>query len=216
MTFEKPAEPASPPPLPKGVHVLEDSTVPAGAPWGRRLDAGEMLRIVDLHGCQAVDFLCYDAAHPAVRYSGPDTTKFAGTIYLSEGMALMGDLGYPLMTLVTDTVGFHDTIAGCCSAEGNLYRYGVAGTLNCRDNFLAALAAFGLGKKDIVPNVNLFMYVPVGANGGMAITEGRSRPGDYVELRAETDVIAVLSNCPQTRNPANAFQPTPIQVTVWR
>ena len=216
MTFEKPDTPASLPPLPDGVQVLEDTTVPAGGPWGRRLDAGETLRIVDLHGCQAVDFLCYDAANPAVRYSGPDSTKFAGTIFLSEGMALMGDLGYPLMTLVTDTVGCHDTIAGCCSAEGNLYRYGVAGTPNCRDNFLAALAAFGLGKKDIVPNVNLFMYVPVDADGAMAIAEGKSRPGDYVELRAETDVIAVLSNCPQTRNPANAFKPTPVQVTVWR
>ena len=93
-------------------------------------------------------------------------------------------------------------------------RYGVRGTPNCRDNFLRALAPFGLGLRDIVANVNFFMYVPVDPDGSMAIVQGRSRPGDHVDLRAEMDVLAVVSNCPQTHNLANDYHPTPIRVAV--
>jgi uncharacterized protein len=125
-------------------------------------------------------------------------------------------MGETLMTVVADTCGRHDTIGGCCSKESNRLRYGVDDTPNCRDNFLRALAPFCLGKRDIVANLNFFMNVPVQADGSMAIADGLSKPGDYVELRAETDVIAVLSNCPQTRNPCNNYNPTPVRVMVWR
>ena len=125
-------------------------------------------------------------------------------------------LGNPLFTVVEDTCGRHDTIGGCCSRESNVVRYGKHDTPNCRDNFLKALAPFGLGKKDIVANVNFFMYVPVEPDGRMAIVDGRSKPGDYVDLRAEMNVLAALSNCPQMNNPANGYNPTPIRVTVWR
>ncbi|MGH2361405.1 MAG: DUF1989 domain-containing protein, partial [bacterium] len=113
-----------------------------------------------------------------------------------------------------DTCGWHDTIGGCCSAESNAVRYGVWNTPSCRDNFLKALAPFGLGLRDIVANVNFFMYVPVSAEGEMAIVEGRSQPGDCVDLKAEMDVLAVLSNCPQMYNPASGGRPTPIRVVV--
>ena len=116
--------------------------------------------------------------------------------------------------MVEDTCGAHDTIGGCCRAESNQLRYGVPDTPNCRDNFVRALAPFGLGVKDIVANVNWFMYVPVASDGSMAIALGPSKPGDYVELRADMDALAVISNCPQTRNPANGFRPTPIRIKV--
>jgi hypothetical protein len=195
--------------------VLEDRTLPPNSPWGRILKRGQMLRIVDLEGCQAVDFLCYNAKNPEERYNAADTMKLAGSIFLGSGVSLYSDMGNKLLTVVQDTCGFHDTIGGCCSAESNLLRYGVKGTPNCRDNFLKALSQFGLGKKDIVANINFFMYVPVEPDGKMAIVRGRSKPGDFVDLRAEMDVIAALSNCPQVHNPANAFNPTPIRVIVW-
>jgi hypothetical protein len=195
--------------------VLEDRTLPPNSPWGRILTRGQMLRIVDLEGCQAVDFLCYNAKNPEERYNAADTMKLAGSIFLGSGVSLYSDMGNKLLTVVQDTCGFHDTIGGCCSAESNLLRYGVKGTPNCRDNFLKALSQFGLGKKDIVANINFFMYVPVEPDGKMAIVRGRSKPGDFVDLRAEMDVIAALSNCPQVHNPANAFNPTPIRVIVW-
>jgi len=175
-----------------------------------------MLRIVDLEGKQAVDFLCYSAEDPSERYNAADTMKYAGTIFLTRGHALWSDMGRKLLTIVEDTCGRHDTIGGCCSSASNQVRYGVSDTPNCRDNFLRALAPFGLGKKDVVANVNFFMNVPVGPDGRMGIVDGLSRPGDHVDLRAEMDVLLAISNCPQTRNPCNGYRPSPIRLVVWQ
>ena len=191
-----------------------DLVIPPGGHWSRVVPAGQTLRIVDLEGCQAVDFLCYNATRPEERYNAADTMKIACSIFLTKGVSLYSGLGRKLFTIVDDTVGYHDTIGGCCSEESNFVRYGVRGTPNCRDNFLQALAPFDLGLRDIVANVNWFMYVPVEPTGAMAIVPGRSKPGDHVELRAETDALAVISNCPQVHNPANNFRPTPIRVLV--
>jgi urea carboxylase-associated protein 1 len=183
--------------------MIEDTVIAAGGHWARVVTEGQTLRIVDLEGQQAVDFLCYNAA---------DTMKYAGSIYVGKGVSLYSGLGRKLFTVVEDTCGHHDTIGGCCSAESNELRYGVPDTPNCRDNFVRALAPFGLGVKDVVANVNWFMYVPVAADGAMAIALGPSKPGDYVELRADLDALAVISNCPQVYNPANGFKPTPIRI----
>jgi len=194
--------------------VVEDRVIPAGEPWARVLTRGQTLRIIDVEGRQAVDFLCYNAANPEERYNAADTMKYAKTIFLTRGHGIYSDMGRRLLTIVEDTCGRHDTIGGCCSAESNEFRYGVKGTPGCRANFLKALAPYGLGKKDIVANLNWFMNVPVEPDGTMGIVDGRSRPGDYVDLKAEMDVLAVISNCPQTRNPCNGFKPTPIRVIV--
>lgn len=194
--------------------MIEDRVIPPGSHWARAVRKGQTVRIIDLEGRQAVDFLCYNAARPEERYNAADTMKLAASIFLSKGMSLYSGLGNKLFTIVEDTCGYHDTIGGCCSSEINELRYSVKNTPNCRDNFLRGLAEFGLGVKDIVTNVNFFMYVPIGPDGRMAIADGRSKPGDYVELQAEMDVLAVLSNCPQIYNPANGYNPTPIRVCV--
>ncbi len=194
--------------------MIEDTVIAPGAPWARVINRGQTLRIVDLEGQQAVDFLCYNAARPEERYNAADTMKIAGSIFLTTGVTLYSGLGGKLFTVTADSCGYHDTIGGCCSAESNDVRYGVRNTPNCRDNFLRALAPFGLGLKDIVANVNWFMYVPIEADGRMAIVDGRSKPGDSVDLRADMDALAVISNCPQMHNPANAYKPTPIRVQV--
>ena len=186
-----------------------------GEYWAKVIPKGGMLRIVDLEGRQAVDFLCYNAQDPSERYSAADTMKYAGTILLTKGHGIYSDLGRPLFTIVEDTCGRHDTIGGGCSAESNRFRYGVEDTPNCRDTFLRALAEFDLGKKDIVANINFFMNVPVQPDGAMALEEGISGSGDFVDLRAEMEVLAVVSNCPQTRNPVNAYHPTSIRLIVW-
>jgi uncharacterized protein YcgI (DUF1989 family) len=85
----------------------------------------------------------------------------------------------------------------------------------CRDNFVAEVAKYGMGKRDVAPNINFFMNVPISPNGEMTIVDGISAPGDYVELKAEMDVLLVISNCPQINNPCNGFDPTPIRVLVW-
>ena len=195
--------------------TIEALTLPAGAHWGRVLRQGQTLRIVDLEGRQAVDFLCYNAADPSERYNAADTMKYAGTAFLTTGHGLYSDMGRRLFTIVDDTCGRHDTIGGCCSAESNKLRYDVENTPNCRDNFLTALGRFGLGRKDIVANLNFFMNVPVEADGAMAIVDGWSKPGDYVDLRAETDVLVAISNCPQIYNPCNGGRPTPIRLVTY-
>ena len=194
--------------------IVEDRVVAAGEPWARVLRAGQMVRIVDLEGQQAVDFLCYNAADPSERYNAADTMKYAKTIFLTAGHGIYSDMGRRLLTIVEDTCGRHDTIGGCCSAASNELRYGVKDTPSCRANFLRALEPFGLGKKDVVANINWFMNVPVESDGTMGIVDGLSKAGDHVDLRADMDVLAVISNCPQTRNPCNGWKPTPIRVVV--
>jgi urea carboxylase-associated protein 1 len=194
--------------------IVSDDIVPAGQPWGKVLQAGQVLRIVDLEGRQAVDFLCYDAEDPKDRYSAMNTVKVQGNVFVGKGSVLYSDRGQALMTVIEDTCGSHDTIAGCCSEANNFLRYGVRNLPNCYDNFTTALSRFGIGKEAIVGNVNFFMYVPIEKDGGLAIVDGLSKPGSYVDLRAERAVLAVLSNCPQMLNPCNGYNPTPIRCQV--
>lgn len=188
--------------------------VPAGAPWSGVVKQGQLLRITDLEGQQAVDFLCYNAADPRERYHAPNTMKAAGSIFLTTGHVLYSDIARPMFTIVEDQFGGHDTIGGCCSGPSNRMLYGVENCPGCRENFLTALASHGLGRRDIVPNVNWFMRVPVDPDGKAAIAFGVSPPGCQVALRAEMDALAVISNCPQVNNPCNGFKPTPIRVQV--
>ncbi len=191
-----------------------DEIVAAGAPWSGTVRRGQVLRITDLEGQQAVDFLCYSAADPQERYHAPNTLKAAGSIFLTAGHKLYSDIARPIFTIIEDQFGGHDTIGGCCSAPSNQMLYGVANCPGCRENFLAALGRHGLGRRDIVPNINWFMRVPVERNGGAAVALGVSPPGCQVALRAEMDALAVISNCPQINNPCNNFKPTPIRVQI--
>lgn len=202
-----------------GGRIERDEIVPPGHPWAAVIAKGQVLRIVDLKGRQGVDFLCYNAAHPEERYHAPNTLKAAGTLSLGPGHVLYSDEARPIFTLTADSCGGHDTIGGCCSAPSNRMLYGVDDCPGCRENFLAALADFGLGRKDIVPNVNFFCNVPVGPGGELAertFVDGKSLAGDYVDLRAEMDALAVISNCPQQNNPCNGAGPTPIRVVIYR
>ena len=196
--------------------VVEDTVVPARGSWSRKLTKGQMMRIVDLEGKQAVDFLCYNADDYEDRYAAADTMKINPSgIFLSTGTVLYSVGLTPLFTIVADTCGKHDTIGGCCSAALNTFRYKVGYQPNCRDNFLRELKKYGLGPKDMAANVNFFMYVPVGENGEMDMGPSISKPKDYVDLRADHNVLAVISNCPQINNPVNDYNPTPIRVMVW-
>ena len=195
--------------------IVEDTVIAARGSWSRRIERRRTLRIIDLEGCQAVDFLCYNADDPDDRYAAADTMKINETgIFLTSGTVLYSVGVTPLFTITADTCGKHDTIGGCCSNDLNAFRYGAAAGPNCRDNFLSELAKYGMGEKDMAANINFFMFVPVSADGEMDMGPSISKPGDYVDLRAEADVLAVLSNCPQINNSVNDYNPTPIQIVV--
>lgn len=197
--------------------IIEDTVIAAGGSWSRVVEKGNMLRIVDLEGKQAVDFICYNAHDHEDRYAAADTMKINRTgIFLSKDTVLYSVRCTPLFTIMEDSCGFHDTIGGCCSAELNRYRYGKENEPGCRENFLSELAKYGMGPNDMAANVNFFMYVPIAENGDMDMGPSISKPGDYVVLRAETDVLAVISNCPQINNPVNDYNPTPVRATIWR
>lgn len=198
--------------------IVSDQQVPARAPWSAVVRAGEELQIIDLHGNQAVDCLLYDAADHTRRYSAQATVAAARNIFLSTGSVLRAADGTPLMTVVADDVGNHDTIAGACSQESNTLRYGhhTAHQHACVENFLAEGSRWGLGKRDIVSNINWFMNVPVESDGTLGIVDGISAPGKAVTLRAEIDTLVLVSNCPQINNPCNGFDPTPVRMVITR
>ena len=199
--------------------VVVDQLVPPGQPWAGVVRAGQVLRIIDVDGRQGVDFLCYNARQPEERYHAPNTLKAAGTLSLGKGHVLYSDEAQPIFSIIDDSCGGHDTIGGCCSAPSNRLLYGAEDCPGCRENFLAALARFDLGRRDIVPNVNFFCSVPVGRDGALAertFVDGRSQPGDYVDLRAEMEALAVVSNCPQINNPCNGSGPTAVRITIWQ
>lgn len=194
-------------------------TVLAGDGWSCALTRGETLRIVDLEGNQAVDTMFYDLQVPAERYDATMTIQRSGQLYLTSGSVLLASSGNPLMTITADTCGRHDTIGGACSCESNQVRYSLDKRFmhSCRDTFLLELAKNGRGltKRDIGHNVNFFMNVPVTPDGRLKFDDGVSGPGRYVELRADRDVLVVVSNCPQLNNPCNGWDPTPVQMFVW-
>jgi urea carboxylase-associated protein 1 len=202
-----------PPPLGPIVH---DEVVSPRAPWLHRVLAGQTLRIVDLEGNQAVDFLIYNTLDDAERYSAQDTIATQGNIFLREGSVLYSNEGSPMMTITATAVAYHDTIGGACSCESNTLRYGhhTKSQHACVENFLIANGWEGRGKRDMVSNVNWFMNVPVEADGTLGIVDGISAPGLFVDLRAKMDVTVVVSNCPQINNPCNGFNPTRVRMII--
>jgi urea carboxylase-associated protein 1 len=196
-----------------------DDLQPAGEPWMKVIRRGQILRIVDLEGNQAVDTIFYSAADPSERYSLTHTIQAQGALYLGVGSQLMSSEGRPLLTIVADTCGRHDTLGGACASESNTVRYALEKRFmhSCRDNYLLAIAhdEHRLDKRDVVANVNFFMNVPVTPEGKLSFEDGISAPGKYVEMRAEMDLIVLVSNCPQLNNPCNAYNPTPVRFLIW-
>jgi urea carboxylase-associated protein 1 len=199
--------------------AIRSEVVLAGEAWLGRIERGQTFRIVDLEGNQAVDTLFFNADDLRDRYSAADTIRAQGSLYLSTGTRLLSTDGVTLLTIVADTCGRHDTIGGACSAESNTVRYGhhTRSMHSCRDSFLLAVARAGIpmSKRDMGPNINFFMNVPVTPEGGLTFADGISAGGKYVEMKAEANVLCLISNCPQLNNPCNAYNPTPIRVLVW-
>ena len=205
-------------------HAVLDQVCAAGEPWMGRVAKGQVFRITDLEGNQAVDTLFYNAADISERYSLTHTIQAQGGLYLGVGTQIMSSEARPMLTIVADTCGRHDTLGGACACESNTVRYALEKRYmhSCRDNFLMALAndaasvaPTGLTKRDIVSNINFFMNVPVTPTGKLTFEDGISAPGKYVEMRAEMDVIVLVSNCPQLNNPCNGYNPTPVRFLVW-
>ena len=191
--------------------------IPAERAWSHVIKSGQTLRIIDSEGQQAVDALLYCTNHLEERYSAQDTLRTQGSAYIGLGTRLVSNRGRVMAKVTADSCGRHDTSAGCCSCESNAVRFGEATKYQhaCRENFILELARYGLGKRDIPANLNFFMNVPIDPSGNFTVVDGISAPGNYVDITMETDVLFVISNCPQVNNPCNGFIPTPIKVMIW-
>lgn len=198
-----------------GTTVL-DEIVPARASWSGIVRKGQVLTMVDVGGNQSGDCLIFNADNTDERYSVPDTLTWQGNAYVRTGTVLRSNESRALMTVVGNEVDRQDTIGGACSKESNTLRYGYHTYFHhgCRENFLYEVAKYGMGTRDLVSNLNWFMNVPVEADGTLGIVDGMSAPGKRVALRAEMDVLVVVSNCPQVNNPCNDFNPTPLRMIV--
>jgi urea carboxylase-associated protein 1 len=197
-----------------------DTVLGSGLGFSRIVKRGETFRIVDLEGNQAVDTLFFNAQDPTERYSAVDTIQRQRGIYLTSGSPLVSTEGNVMLKITADTCGRHDTLGGACAAESNQVRYAIDKKYmhSCRDNFLLEISRRRpeLSLRDLTANINFFMNVPVSPDGELHFEDGISAPGRYVEMRAESDVIVLISNCPQLNNPCNGYNPTPVRLLVWQ
>jgi urea carboxylase-associated protein 2 len=209
--------------LPPGVapqDVRWDETLAAGEYAARVLKRGTRVRLTNLEGDACANLLAFNADRPIERLNVADTVKVQWNAYLRPGNLLLSDMGRVLLSITQDTSGHHDTLCGCSNETSNTRKYGGGATYsphpNARDRFLLALAKYGLAKRDIPANVNLFKSVRVEDDGTLTFAEKRPQPGEYVELRAEMNVLLVLANTPHVLDPRPAYTATDVRITAWR
>ncbi|WP_018970997.1 urea amidolyase associated protein UAAP1 [Rubritalea marina] len=185
----------------------------ASSMWSQRIKRGKSLRLTDLEGGANVSMLLYNADHPLERYNMPDTLKGQHIFYLQHPYCLHSDMGRIFASITKDSVGWHDTVSGCTNAALIENKYGSRTFQDARNDFfrngqetfLIELSKWGLGLRDIVPNLNFFSKVAPNELGDLQYVDGHSQAGDHVELRFEMDTLVVLNNCPHPLDPSPEY-----------
>ncbi len=204
--------------------ILFTEELPGGAMWSRILRRHQTLRLTDLEGRANVGVLFYNADLMLERYNMPDTLKAQHTAFLTKGRVLYSDMGRILCSVTEDTAGWHDTICGHGDGAQLEARYGASRYQerrneyhrNAHDSFLVELGKWGLGKQDLVPNVNLFSKVTAGEEGQLKFDASGRQAGAFVDLRAEMNVLVVLNTCPHPLDPAATYAPGRVKLSIWR
>jgi uncharacterized protein len=199
----------------EAMHIVQDTTVDPAGHFAAEIRKGQVLRIIDTMGQQVADLVTLNAHNPAEKLSVMNTISLNKQVFPRVGYILYSDEANAMMTVIADTCGVHDMLAGACSRYTNERRYGVKDTKNCRDNLAAALKPWGVAWKDVPFNMNVFMNCPIGSDGNWSIQAPKSKAGDYIDFRAEMDVIAAFSNCPQVHNACNAFKLKPLRALIY-
>jgi uncharacterized protein len=204
--------------------TLWEETIQPGATWSHVLKRGTALRLTDPEGSANVGAIFYNFECPTERLNIPDTLKAQHIARLNSGFVLYSDMGRILCSITADTVGWHDPLGGASDAKTVLAKYGRATYQECRndyhknahDSFLIELEKWGLGSRDLTANVNFFSRVDVAGDGSLSFAKGNSKPGSFVELRAEMNVLAILNTCQHPLDPNPKYQPKPVQLLVSR
>jgi urea carboxylase-associated protein 2 len=208
--------------LPPGVTpdtMVWEETIGAGGYAAKKLERGARVRLIDLRGDACVSMLLFNAECPIERLNVADTMKVQWNAYLQAGRLLLSDMGKPLMSILADDAGTHDTFCGP-SNEGTPRAYGDCGAWgrhpNARSRLLLGVTKFGLGRKDVHPCINWFKGVRIAPDGTTTLDAGPFPPGRSVLLRAEMNVIVVLANCPHVLDRRPTYEATPVRISAWR
>lgn len=199
-------------PIADPIHV---ETIPGGWYWSTNLKAGDTIRIAQDNGPSAVSLIAWNAKDTSERLNLPDTVKVQWTTAIAKGRVLFTDMGRVLFSVTEAASTAHDGLLGGSTAASNAAKY--PGDLrNTRDNFILVAAKLGLDRRDIPSALTPFAPVRVDADGKFTWREDLRVPGDYVELRAEMDLIVAFSNCPHPLDPSPTYAPQPVTVTRFR
>jgi uncharacterized protein len=213
---------ALPPPTPRDgapiaeAAVIHRETVPAGWYWTTRLNRGDTIRLLNGSGTACVSMLAWSSADPSERLNHADTIKVQWSSSLRKGRVILSDMGRVLFSITEDTSGAHDTLVGGSNAASNEARYGAGAFRNSRDNFILAAGKFGLDRRDVMPCISFFAPVTIEADGRFAWQAGRRNAGDFIDLRAEMDLLVALSNCPHPLDPSPTYPDAPIEIVRYR
>jgi urea carboxylase-associated protein 2 len=203
---------------------LYEDHLPGGAHWSFRIKAGHILRLTDLQGGANVGMLFYNPANLLERYNAPDTLKCQHTFRITAGHCLYSDMGRIFCSVVSDSVGWHDTVCGNTTKALTAQRWGLQSyqqarndwTLNGYDSFLVEAAKYGLGRRDLASNLNWFSRVVADNDGNLSYVEDQSKAGDFVDLRFEMDTLVLLHTCPHPLNLAAEFPRKPISYAFYQ
>jgi urea carboxylase-associated protein 2 len=206
------------------VPAIFDRTLSGAGFWSAVVSRGKTLRLTDLAGGANVGLLLYHADLTVERYNMPDTLKGQHIFYLRHPYCLHSDMGRILASITADTVGWHDTVCGASDAALVAAKYGARTYQaarndfyrNAQEGFLIELAKWGLGPRDLVPNLNLFSKVVADEAGRLAFVPGHSPAGGHVDLRFELNTLVVLNTCQHPLDPDPAYHPRPVRLEVFR
>lgn len=204
--------------------ILFEEIIQPGATWAHILKRGTALRLTDTDGGANVGAIFYNADCPVERLNIPDTLKAQHIARLTRGAVLYSDMGRILCSMTDDSLGWHDALSGCANATAVKAKYGDARYQehqngfhrNAHDGFLIELAKYGLGPRDLSPNINFFSKVAVGEDGAMAYGAGHSVPGSHITLRAEMNVLVIMNTCQHPLDPNPFYDPKPVHLSLRR
>ncbi len=205
------------------MNTLFSETIRGGHMWSKVIRRGRTVRLTDLEGGANAGVLLYNADEKIERYNMPDTLKGQHIFFLTAPCCVHSDMGRLLASIARDTCGWHDTVCGCSDAALVRKKYGKRTFQearndyyrNGRDCFLVELAKWGMGARDLVPNINFFSKVVADEAGHLQFVSGHSPAGASVDLRLEMNTLVVLQTCPHPLDPATAYSPKPVQIEVF-